>query len=128
MVGTEIKNLSPSINIEACKYFVTGQTKERPTEFWLENFDLYLYKTPDTIYILKPRTYCWLIDLSVDADTNVITDKFAQVLIDGACADGMYWLREDGTLREQKFMAGVQEMIIFDKNRKKLSIKDAVTS
>lgn len=118
VIDTKISSLT-KIEPDSSSYFIAGGTKERPTGYWLEGDKVYLDLTPDAVYTLKPRYYKWLADLgAAPNDTNEITKNFPQVLIDGATADGMKWLKEDSSNWEEKFQAGVIDMIRANNRRK----------
>ena len=86
-------------------------TKGEPTNYWLWEDKIWLYPIPDAVYTIKTKSYNYLPDLSLDGDTNKITLKHYQVLIDGACVKGCLWLQEEASLWEQKYQMGLAEMI-----------------
>lgn len=73
----------------------TDTTKTgKPTNYWLWQDAYYLYPIPDAVYTLSLRYYYYLTDLSASNTTNELTNKFPDLLIAGATADGFTYLME----------------------------------
>ena len=75
--------------------------KGAPSHFCIEQFKLWLYCLPDhaqnqdTAWTINQEYYGYLPDLSADADTNVLTLKFPEVLEYKATALGFEWAKDE---------------------------------
>lgn len=74
--------------------------KGTPSHFCIEQFDLWLYKLPDhscnedTAWTINMEYYGYLADLSADVDTNVLTNKYHDLLEWKATELGFEWAKD----------------------------------
>lgn len=68
-----------------------------------------LFPAPDKEYVLHFIYYAYFSDLENDTDSNYLTEKYPQLIIDGVCADVFAFLfeYEQAKYYEQKFAEGV---------------------
>lgn len=115
--GTQISRPIKWQGAEVESKYSQTDTLGEPTNYWVWGNKFWFYPIPDKVYVIRVKSYNWLLDLVNNVDTNEITKRYPQLLINGATADGFNWLQEDASLWEQKFQIGLGE-IIRENNRK----------
>jgi hypothetical protein len=101
------------------KYGTTATDKGEPAAWSMEATTLTIWPTPDAAYTIKVDGFGYLTDLSADADHNVLTDEWPELLIAGALADcyAEVSLTEDSLLNEQKFAKSLRDLRVSDVER-----------
>jgi hypothetical protein len=101
------------------RYGTTSTDKGEPAAWSMEATTLTIWPTPDDAYTIKVDGFGYLADLSADADHNVLTDEWPELLIAGALADcyAEVQMTEDSMLNEQKFAKFLRDLRVADVER-----------
>lgn len=86
--GTNRHPLTKWRDITPGKSMAQTKLTQRPTHYWIWAGGYWLEPIPNATYTLELKCFCYLAALVNDSDTNELTIRFSDLLIDGATADG----------------------------------------
>jgi hypothetical protein len=89
------------VGSEAERSYTQTDKSGKPTNYWVWNDKYWLYPIPDAVYTLKLKYYEYLADLTDTAsEENDLCSYWADLLIDGATADGFHYFQQSDKAAE----------------------------